>query len=361
MTHIYTIPKVLILVPDIALPGGVANYYDSVKPFFDSNISFFTVGKRKGEKPIQALFRLLSDYNNFKEEVAKNNYDVVLVNPSLNHKSLLRDMIYARYCHAKGIKVITFFRGWSRTMASSLNNQKYLINTFLKSDAIITLSEESRQILYNLGFKRKIYLETTTVSDALLPSMELKKWNDNSFNILFLSRIERAKGVYEAISAYQILKENYSNINLIIAGSGSIAEEVMNFVQQNKISGVSFPGYVKGKEKADLFIKSDVYFFPSSHDEGMPNSVLEAMAFGLPVITRNVGGLQDFFLNNTMGYITDSNDPIIFSELIGTLFKNAEKKKEIGAYNSVFAKDKFIASIVSKRIENIFNHVHNEG
>lgn len=49
----------------------------------------------------------------------------------------------------------------------------------------------------------------------------------------------------------------------------------------------------------------DIFFFPF-YGEGMPISVLEAMAFSMPVITRNVGGIKDFFINGEMGFCTDS-------------------------------------------------------
>lgn len=356
-------PSVLIVAPDIRMPGGVANYYASIQPFLNDNVSFFFSGKRKGEGKGGMLFRLLLDFKAFKKEIARHKYDVVLINPSLNSKALLRDRIYVSYAKSKGIKVVTFFRGWSVSMAKKIEGQRFWINPFLKSDAIITLSRQSQNVFKNLGYKPEVYLETTTVSDELLvnePETFNKTIQPSSFTILFLSRVEKAKGIYEAIEAFRMLKTKYPYLTMIVAGHGSIMDEVKQFVKDNGIEGITFPGYVKGQEKTETLKKADVYFFPSSHDEGMPNSVLEAMSFGLPVVTRNVGGLIDFFENDKMGYITDSNDPKEFAAFIEKLIVAPEHRLNIGRFNSGFAKSRFLSSVVTKRLENIFSEVFNK-
>ncbi len=75
-----------------------------------------------------------------------------------------------------------------------------------------------------------------------------------------------------------------------------------------------FLGHVSGAAKTQAFRAADIYLF-TSLAEGMPNSVLEAMAFGLPIVTRPVGGIRDFFEDGRMGYATDSLDSGDYTEL----------------------------------------------
>ena len=84
----------------------------------------------------------------------------------------------------------------------------------------------------------------------------------------------------------------------------------------------------------------------------MPTVVLEAMAFGLPVFTRKVGGLADFFENGKMGYITDSLDPKDFAEAMIPYLEDIEQTKKVSQYNAKYAKEHFMASSVAKQIEN---------
>lgn len=93
----------------------------------------------------------------------------------------------------------------------------------------------------------------------------------------------------------------------------------------------------------------------------MPTSVLEAMAFGLPIITRPVGGLSDFFENEKMGYLVQSLNPNDFAEKIIYLFDNQDSIEEIGEYNYIYAKKHFYASNVALKMESIFNKEYKNG
>lgn len=85
----------------------------------------------------------------------------------------------------------------------------------------------------------------------------------------------------------------------------------------------------------------------------MPTVVLEAMAFGLPVITRYVGGLCDFFEDGKMGRITDSMDSNVYAELTEPLLNNPIVAKDISRYNHEYALSHFMASKVAENIESI--------
>lgn len=89
----------------------------------------------------------------------------------------------------------------------------------------------------------------------------------------------------------------------------------------------------------------------------MPSSVLEAMAFGLPVITRPVGGLKDFFEDGKMGFITESKAPEAFADLMEKLITDCDDRKKIARYNQRYAREHFMASKVAKRIENIYREI----
>lgn len=67
------------------------------------------------------------------------------------------------------------------------------------------------------------------------------------------------------------------------------------------------------------------------------------MAFGLPVITRPVGGLKVFIEDGKKGYNTESKDPKVFAELIEKLITQPENRKQMSAYNSAFARKHFMA------------------
>ena len=339
--------------------GGVGNYYSILLHYWKLNVSLFFIGKRHMDRK-HILVRLISDYVKLNRII--NQADLLITNTSLSSTSLMRDAISLLLAFRKRKKTIVFFRGWHDNMVSQIDNNRFIKmmfkKTYGKADAIIVLSVAFQEKLRQWGFRQPIYIETTVVDDSLLKTENGKSqiMLNDPIKLLFLARVEKEKGIWELIDAYELLRHQNQKISLTIAGDGSQLNNLKQCVIERQIPDVKFTGYISGKDKAKAFYESDIYVFPS-HGEGMPNSVLEAIAFGLPVITRSVGGLNDFFEDGKMGYITDSKDPEVLSHLMEKLLVNRHLRNEMASYNRAFAQRHFIASKVVRRLERIYREV----
>jgi len=353
-------PKVLILVPAemVHTPGGIKNYYQVIKDYFSLPVFYSYRGARKWPERGNLFFeclRLLKDYISFFNNVIVKNIQIVHINTSLASRSVFRDLIFAIYAKILRKKCIVFFHGWSNE-AEELMKYKYkwLFKLYLKkTDALITLSQKSKNTLKSMGYKKNIYLETTLVDDKLLNEFIINKKLQKSYNIitiLFLARIEKEKGIFDTIEACDLLIQQGYSIRLLIAGSGRAEKEVLEKIK-NKES-IEFLGYVSGKDKSKTYIESDLYVLPS-YTEGMPITVLEAMAFGLPVIVTPVGGLKDIIKEGVNGYFVQFGDSSMLAETIIKLIANINLMNKMALYNYNDAK-KYYASSVVKRIENIY-------
>jgi glycosyltransferase involved in cell wall biosynthesis len=174
---------------------------------------------------------------------------------------------------------------------------------------------------------------------------------------LFAARLIKSKGLKEAIETVQILHQRGVDVELTVAGDGPELEGAKRRVFELGINSVRFLGYVRGSEKHDAFAEADLFFLPTLH-EGMSVAVLEAMAYGLPVITRAVGGVVDFFQSPHMGVITDSIDPADFATLIQG-FLEPKHRLEAGRINMEFAARFFTAPAVARRLERLISEVAN--
>ncbi|MFP4054403.1 MAG: glycosyltransferase family 4 protein, partial [Phycisphaerae bacterium] len=113
-------------------------------------------------------------------------------------------------------------------------------------------------------------------------------------SILFMSRFIREKGVYELLEAFHRIYERFPDVDLIMAGDGPELSGARDWVRDRGLrQRVIFPGYVRGRDKAQLLANGDLFVLPTLHGEGCPNCLLEAMGAGMPVITSTVGGIPE--------------------------------------------------------------------
>lgn len=342
--------KILVNTPSLNLQGGVANHYEGLTTFWTSNVKYNTVGKRNARNG-SGRYWLPLDLVRFIYRLITFQPDVVMVNPSLGASALKRDFIFIKIARALKFKTVAFIHGFNLEYAGQVN-KKWVRDNLNQTELIFVLANAFKEELLSWGITTSIVLTTTKVNDKLLEGFNVSSRTGNIKNILFLSRIEKAKGIYEAVRTYEILKKKFSLLTMSIVGDGSELQSVKEYVARNKVGDVHFTGSLSGKELINEFVKGDLYLFPS-YGEGMPTSVLEAMAFGLPVFTRRVGGLNDFFEDGKMGYITDSLNPIDFANAMIPYIKNPELTKQVAHYNTQYARTHFMASNVAKQIETV--------
>ncbi|REL33825.1 glycosyltransferase family 1 protein [Rhodohalobacter sp. SW132] len=349
-----------ILVPRLDNPGGVANYYSVLKPFLDKNCTYVYRGKSSEKNKI---WRFITDYIHFYKSAYKDgNSGVILISSSLGYGGFVRDGIFSLLSTKKHKRII-FFRGWNPSFEKKINNSRilrfWLQKTFLKADHIIVLSSEFKKKLSDWGYTGQISTETTVVDEKLLNDFKFRERKSEVKNLLFLSRIEKAKGIFEAVDAVSLLLKQGRDIQLTIAGNGAAMDNLKEHIYNFDTDGITLKGYVEGEDKMNCLISADLFLFPSYH-EGMPNSVLEAIAFGLPVLTTRVGGIPDFFEDGKMGLFLDNREPEHIAEKIEYLLGRPELMKEMSEYNYNYAKEHFYASKVAARLEKIIDDVVEE-
>lgn len=342
--------NILVNIPSLKLLGGVANHYEGLKGFWTENVKYNTVGKRCMRSG-SGKYWLPWDLLKFMFRLLAFRPDVVLLNPSLGASALKRDFIFQDVAHGMGFKTALFVHGFNWDYAHSLNQEK-TAKEFNKASVVFVLAKAFVKEIRNWGITVPIHLSTTKVDDKLLdgynPMLRTGKVN----NILFLSRVEKSKGIYITIDIFRILKKKYPYLHLTIAGDGDELPYVRRYIVDNNVRDVLILGRVSGNKLVETYQNADLFSF-SSYGEGMPTAVLEAMAFGLPVFTRNVGGLVDFFENGKMGGITDSLAPVDFANAMIPYIEDEELTRKVSLYNAQYARKHFMASSVAKQVESI--------
>lgn len=354
--------NLLLTTPSLNDQGGVASYINSVIPFLAKRheVQCFEVGSTRNKSRI---FHPLVDQIDFHRLISSTQFHICHVNPSLNLKSFFRDGLLIWQAKKAGLLVVVFIHGWRKDFEQVVAKRLlwFFKKTFGQADAFIVLASEFKKVIQKWGVTQPIYLGTTTVDESLLDEFSIENKiieirQAEKIKILFLSRLEREKGVFETVDAVCELVEKKLPVVLSIAGNGSVMDELRQYINEKKLpeNTIRLLGYVKGSDKKAAFADNHLYCFPTYYGEGLPTSVLEAMAFGMPVVTCPVGGIADFFEEGKMGYLCKGKDQQALAQMLEMLLADQEKLIEIGRYNHIYAKENFMASKVADKLNGIY-------
>ena len=336
--------RVLVTHPDAR--GGVSNYYRQLRGKFTVSVHHFVVGRTLGEHGhLPRTLRRLGDYWRFVTLLRKNSIDLVHLNPSLDPKSFIREGLFALLARASKKKVIVFFHGWKKSCEVCIERYFLWIFSLLfgKADAWIVLSNKNKETLERWCVTQPIYKEVTFINDNELAGFDIqnaleKRQSSKTYRILFLARI---------------IKSKHPTVELVIAGDGKELDNVKSFTRARNFHNVTFAGYVRDEEKRRRFEEAHIFCLPS-YAEGCPVSVIEAMAYGLPVVTRSVGGVVDFFKNGEHGFTSESLDPNVLAGQIEKLLVDNSLYERISLNNYQYAQSHFLASDAVLRLERIY-------
>lgn len=365
ISHMKGFPKTLVLVPDLKIPGGVSNYYKTLELDANFNITYFTINKVQTQTAIASVWRLLIIYIKFFFKLVKDHYEVVVINPSLDEgKSFHRDLIFIMITHFLSRKTIVFFRGWYDPYEEKIKKSKFKSFLFrisyAKASKYLVLGNIFKKKLIGLGVpaNTEFFIETTVADSSYLKELDLKNkylTYEKEIIFLFLSRIEKEKGIYIAIDAFKKFSENFPQrkSSLTIAGDGRDLPLVKEYVEKEEIRNIRFLGYVSSETKKKVLLESHVMVFPS-FTEGLPNVILEGMLYGMPIISRAVGGIPEVIHQNINGFLTESYDSSIFSNFLAIIAADVSLYANIAETNHRTAVQKFTSERVKERIIKIY-------
>jgi len=287
-------------------------------------------------------------------------YDIVHLNPSIYPKALVRDGLLLVIAKALRKAVVVFAHGWGDASGHDSSRHWSLFRlVYGRANAFIVLGNDFKKRLRLLGYEGTVFVQSAPIEDELLDDCQrLRRASGHmqKFNILFLARVEKEKGVYEALETYRLLKARYAFLSMTVAGDGSHLDGAVRVASAQRLADVSFVGNVEGGVKYQLFRTADAYLFPS-YGEGLPISVLEAMAYGLPIVTRAVGGLRDFFQDGVMGFCTESREPEVFASLLSQLICDSGLRSNISLFNRQYARTHFTSAQVAASLKEVYRFV----
>ncbi|HYM94478.1 MAG TPA: glycosyltransferase family 4 protein, partial [Chitinophagaceae bacterium] len=244
--------------------------------------------------------------------------------------------------------------GFRKFYENSNAFSKRLIKIFLeKADVIICVSR-SWMDYFKLNYKTKNLVVLPNIIDY--PEKPGNTENSSLITYLFLGLICEAKGIFDLVNVVAKNKDKYRNrIKLLIGGNGK-REALIKLIKDHQIEDiVEYLGWVSKEDKITVLNRADVYILPS-YIEGSPVSILEAMSYGMAVISTNTGGIPEVVKNKENGLLIEPGNLQQIEKSLDWFLMNPELIQKYGAVSEKMVQ-KHLPDSVLYQLINIYQSV----
>ncbi|WP_281884342.1 glycosyltransferase family 4 protein [Paenibacillus sp. YYML68] len=281
-------------------------------------------------------------------------YQIVHMHSAANG-SFYRKTLYTYFSKWWGKKVIFHIHGSSFEAFQRKNSfTKWIVRKTLdRADAVVVLSEQMKMLVHRFSNNPSVHvlpnpIEIPDEQDLLKP----KDYSDK-VNLLFLGEIGPRKGIYDLVQALASVPQPYRNqLQLHVCGNNEI-EKLKSRVQELGLEDCcTVRGWIDGEKKKYFLRVADIYILPS-YAEGLPISILEAMAYSLPIISTNVGGIPEIVRPEQNGILVEPGAISDITSAILQLITDSELRDEFGKQSREIV-DKHELKAVVKQLNQLY-------
>ena len=323
--------KVLMLGPSLNHQGGMASVEKLLVQHINHDIDVQHLSTYEEGSVLQrfwifqmALYQLLG-------KLWKKEVDVIHVHFS-ERASVFRAAIWILLArqfrkpivmHSHGCDFHTFYEALPQFVQSVINW------AFQKASCFITLSQ-SWQDYYINQCQLSPENVVTLINPVKLPPQVPDRRNVQIVSFVCLGRVGQRKGSFDLLRAFAKLSiAQQQNARLLLAGNGEV-EEAQQLAERLGIADhVECLGWLSAEDCNQLLEKSDVFVLPS-YAEGLPMAILEAMGWGLPVLSTPVGGIPEVLISHQNGILVNPGNVQELTEAMEILLENEDLRISFG-------------------------------
>lgn len=227
---------------------------------------------------------------------------------------------------------------------------------------VLVRSESLRRAVADLGCDpEKIEIQRTGIPLEDFPFRERNFTGAaTEWRFVQAGRLIEKKGLPVTLRAFAVFLGQYPNATLTIAGEGPMRDELQALARGlNADARVSFTGFISQEELRDIYYRSHIFLHPSQtgHDgnqEGIPNSMLEAMASGLPVFATRHGGIPEAIENGVSGVLVPERDHEALARALLNAAEDPVFLSQIARSGAEVVHENFDLRAQAQRLEEIY-------
>jgi colanic acid/amylovoran biosynthesis glycosyltransferase len=259
------------------------------------------------------------------------------------------DLMHIYFGHT-GVHLLPFIEQWDKPCVVSFHGADVahkkeikdypakLLRLFKAVPLVFARSQSLAERLIHLGCPpEKLRINRTGIPLNEFPFVDRQPASDGKWRVVQACRLIPKKGVATSLRAFAIFKKDNPKAEFFIAGKGPLQPELEMLADGLGIlRDVHFVGFLSQRKLLELYASSHVFLHPSEisanqDQEGVPNSVLEAMATGLPVIATRHGGIPEAVEHERTGFLVAEEDHVGLAKAMQLITRSPSLLMQMGA------------------------------
>lgn len=279
------------------------------------------------------------------------------------------DLMHIYFGHT-GVHLLPFIERWNKPTVVSFHGAdvglkqdvrdypQKLRQLFGAVTLVLARSQSLGRRLVSLGCPpEKLRMCRTGLPLADFPFVEREAPAEGRWRFLQACRLIPKKGVATTLCAFAIFQKQYPNAELLIAGKGPLQAHLEELAEElGIVDKVQFRGFLSQAELRELYASAHLFLHPSEtppdqNQEGIPNSVLEAMSTGLPVAATRHGGIPEAVEDGRTGFLVEERDFEALASAMKQIVSSPNTFREMGKLASDHVAAEFEQSAQIRALE----------
>ena len=346
--------RVVMLGPALSVKGGVSSVeallIDALSDRFDiKHVATLSEGGSftKLATAITALGRFIGLAVTWRPDLVHVHF--------ASRASFWRKSIFIVVAKVFGMKVVGHAHGAQFNIFYDIESgpiRRFLIRAlFRRFDRLVAIS----------SWWHDYYITMRACPTELIPNpvrqqVAIVRVDHGERTVLMMGRLGERKGVYDLIQAIPIVLASCPQTRFVLAGDGDIERCRALVAQFPWADRVSIPGWTSGDERLRLYRAADLFVLPS-YNEGLPMAILEAMSFGLPVVSTPVGGIPELVQNGRNGTLVAPGDVGGLASAISALLSDVNRLRAYGEQSKSIVDNTFELKLVAARFGRLYESI----
>ena len=288
------------------------------------------------------------------------------------HREKPFDVVHAQYCYPTGTaalevsrrlqipSVVSIQGGDGHWVGLCCKTHRAAMDAVLGHASALIIGCESfrEEVIENHGFpaERFTIIPGATNTDQFAPTQAPGTLRTPA-RLLYHGRVDARKGSVDFVRAGKLLLDRGHDVQLIVSGIGPSFDETQAVAEELGIADrVSFPGAAHYDVAHERYADGDIFVSPT-YAEGFSNTILEAMACGLPIVSTHTVGVVDAITHDVNGLLHEPGDVLAQADLTESLLTDPNLRTRLANQALRDVREKYSWPVVAEQIEGVYERL----